>query len=69
MQECSAFSAGPISSGKELPPSQAEPTAGARGPYLTDVEGNEYVDLVSSWGPMLLGHQHPEVVEAVHAAV
>ena len=43
--------------------------AGARGPYLTDVEGNEYVDLVCSWGPMLLGHQHPEVVEAVHAAV
>lgn len=33
--------------------------AGARGPYLTDVEGNEYVDLVCSWGPMLLGHQHP----------
>ena len=43
--------------------------AGARGPYLTDVEGREYVDLVCSWGPMLLGHQHPEVIEAVHAAV
>ena len=42
--------------------------AGARGPYLTDVEGNEYVDLVCSWGPMLLGHQHPEVVEAARAA-
>ncbi|WP_136089042.1 glutamate-1-semialdehyde 2,1-aminomutase [Auritidibacter ignavus] len=41
----------------------------ARGAYLTDVEGNEYVDLVGSWGPMLLGHQHPAVVEAVHAAV
>ena len=43
--------------------------ASARGPYLTDVDGNEYVDLVCSWGPMLLGHAHPEVVAAVTAAV
>ncbi len=43
--------------------------ASAEGPYLTDVEGNRYVDLVCSWGPMLLGHQHPAVVEAVHQAV
>ena len=41
----------------------------AAGPYLTDVEGTEYVDLVCSWGPMLLGHNHPAVVEAVHRAV
>ena len=41
----------------------------ATGPYLTDVEGNTYVDLVGSWGPMLLGHNHPAVVEAVHQAV
>ncbi len=41
----------------------------AQGPYLFDVDGTEYVDLVGSWGPMLLGHAHPEVVEAVHAAV
>ena len=41
----------------------------ARGAYLTDVDGNEYVDLVCSWGPMLLGHAHPEVQEAVIAAV
>lgn len=41
----------------------------ARGPYLTDVEGKTYVDLVGSWGPMLLGHNHPAVVEAVHEAV
>ena len=41
----------------------------ARGPYLTDVDGNEYVDLVCSWGPMLLGHAHPEVLAAVSAAV
>ena len=43
--------------------------ASARGAYLTDVDGNEYVDLVCSWGPMLLGHAHPEVVEAVTRAV
>ncbi|MCT2007509.1 glutamate-1-semialdehyde 2,1-aminomutase [Micrococcus lylae] len=43
--------------------------ASAQGPYLTDVEGKRYVDLVCSWGPMLLGHQHPAVVEAVHRAV
>ncbi len=38
------------------------------GPYLTDVEGREYVDLVASWGPALLGHAHPEVVRAVQDA-
>ena len=40
----------------------------ARGPYLVDADGREYVDLVCSWGPMLLGHAHPEVVEAVTRA-
>jgi glutamate-1-semialdehyde 2,1-aminomutase len=39
------------------------------GPYLYDVDGNEYVDLVCSWGPLILGHAHPEVVEAVQRAV
>ncbi|MBN3932759.1 glutamate-1-semialdehyde 2,1-aminomutase [Streptomyces verrucosisporus] len=39
------------------------------GPYLTDADGREYVDLVCSWGPMVLGHAHPAVVEAVRAAV
>jgi glutamate-1-semialdehyde 2,1-aminomutase len=43
--------------------------ARATGPYLYDVDGNEYVDLVCSWGPMILGHAHPEVVEAVRDAV
>ncbi len=38
------------------------------GPYLTDADGIEYVDLVSSWGPMILGHAHPAVVEAVQRA-
>src|ERR1700735_3274647 len=43
--------------------------ASGRGPYLTDVDGNEYVDLVCSWGPMILGHAYPAVVDAVQAAV
>jgi glutamate-1-semialdehyde 2,1-aminomutase len=40
-----------------------------RGPYLVDADGREYVDLVCSWGPLLLGHAHPAVVDAVQAAV
>jgi glutamate-1-semialdehyde 2,1-aminomutase len=40
----------------------------ARGAYLTDVDGNSYVDLVCSWGPMLLGHAHPVVLAAVAEA-
>src|SRR5690348_17765638 len=39
------------------------------GPYLTDADGREYVDLVCSWGPMILGHAHPAVVSAVSAAL
>jgi glutamate-1-semialdehyde 2,1-aminomutase len=41
----------------------------ATGAWLTDVDGNEYVDLICSWGPMLLGHAHPEVQREVAAAV
>jgi glutamate-1-semialdehyde 2,1-aminomutase len=41
----------------------------AAGAWLTDADGNELVDLVCSWGPMLVGHAHPEVQEAVAAAV
>jgi len=40
----------------------------AAGPWLADADGNRYVDLVSSWGPMILGHAHPAVVEAVREA-
>jgi glutamate-1-semialdehyde 2,1-aminomutase len=38
------------------------------GPHLWDADGNRYVDLVASWGPMILGHAHPSVVEAVQRA-
>lgn len=41
---------------------------GAKGPHVTDAEGREYVDLVASWGPAILGHAHPEVVTAVQEA-
>jgi glutamate-1-semialdehyde 2,1-aminomutase len=40
----------------------------ASGPYLWDADGTRYVDVVSSWGPMILGHAHPAVVDAVRMA-
>jgi len=42
-------------------------TTGA-GPYLTDVDGKRYIDYVGSWGPMIAGHAHPEVIRAVQDA-
>ncbi|MFV0462672.1 MAG: glutamate-1-semialdehyde 2,1-aminomutase, partial [Nostocoides sp.] len=42
--------------------------ASGHGPWLTDVDGNDYVDLIGSWGPMILGHAHPEVLAAVAAS-
>jgi glutamate-1-semialdehyde 2,1-aminomutase len=39
------------------------------GPYLTDADGHEYVDLVCSWGPMILGHADPAVISAVSTAL
>jgi glutamate-1-semialdehyde 2,1-aminomutase len=41
----------------------------AKGAYLTDSEGKQYIDYVGSWGPMILGHNAPEVIDAVTAAV
>jgi glutamate-1-semialdehyde 2,1-aminomutase len=43
--------------------------ASGSGAWLRDVDGNEYVDLICSWGPLLLGHAHPEVEAAVIEAV
>ncbi|WAB82398.1 glutamate-1-semialdehyde 2,1-aminomutase [Microcella daejeonensis] len=43
--------------------------ASGHGPYVVDVEGTEYVDLVGQWGPALLGHAHPDVIAAAHEAV
>ncbi len=39
--------------------------AAGRGSKIKDVDGNEYIDYVGSWGPLILGHAHPEVIEAV----
>jgi glutamate-1-semialdehyde 2,1-aminomutase len=41
----------------------------AAGAHLYDTDGKAYIDYVGSWGPMILGHAHPEVLKAVHAAV
>jgi glutamate-1-semialdehyde 2,1-aminomutase len=41
----------------------------AAGPYLYDPDGNRYIDYVGSWGPMILGHSHHEVIEAVASII
>jgi glutamate-1-semialdehyde 2,1-aminomutase len=41
----------------------------SEGAYLIDEDNNRYIDYVASWGPMIVGHQHPEVVKAVQAVV
>jgi glutamate-1-semialdehyde 2,1-aminomutase len=40
-----------------------------KGAWITDAEGKEYVDYIGSWGPMIVGHAHPEVISAVQAEV
>jgi glutamate-1-semialdehyde 2,1-aminomutase len=40
----------------------------AEGAYLWDVEGTRYIDYIGSWGPMILGHGHPAVLDAVRSA-
>jgi glutamate-1-semialdehyde 2,1-aminomutase len=42
--------------------------ASASGARMTDIDGNTYIDLVGSWGPLILGHAHPDVVDALAAA-
>jgi glutamate-1-semialdehyde 2,1-aminomutase len=43
--------------------------ARGEGPYLYDVDGNQYIDYIGSWGPLILGHAHPRVVKAVEETV
>jgi glutamate-1-semialdehyde 2,1-aminomutase len=43
--------------------------ARGEGPYLFDLDGNQYLDYIGSWGPMILGHAHPNVVKAVEHAL
>ena len=42
--------------------------ASAKGSHMTDADGNDYIDFVGSWGPMILGHAHPAVEAAVAEA-
>ena len=42
--------------------------ARAKGSRLWDADGNDYIDYVGSWGPAIVGHAHPEVLAAIHAA-
>jgi glutamate-1-semialdehyde 2,1-aminomutase len=49
-----------------IPPSFVER---AKGSKIWDVDGNEYIDYVGSWGPMILGHAHPRVVEALKRVI
>jgi glutamate-1-semialdehyde 2,1-aminomutase len=42
--------------------------ARAHGAYMWDVEGKRYIDYLGSWGPMIVGHSHPEVLASVRAA-
>ena len=41
----------------------------AQGQWLTDIDGNRYLDFIGSWGPMILGHRHPRVVAAIEGAL
>jgi glutamate-1-semialdehyde 2,1-aminomutase len=43
--------------------------ARADGPYVYDADGNRYIDYIGSWGPMILGHRHPDVINALAAAL
>ena len=43
--------------------------AKAQGAYFWDADGQRYTDYIGSWGPMILGHGHPQVVQAVQNAV
>src|SRR5450759_2692817 len=43
--------------------------ARGEGSHLFDVDGNEYIDYIGSWGPLLLGHRHPEILDAIQQAL
>src|SRR5215471_20353811 len=43
--------------------------ARGEGAYLYDADGNRYIDYVGSWGPLILGHRHPEILAALEGAL
>src|SRR5438309_10208975 len=68
---CRAIPGGVNSPARAFGAVGGEPLFFARGegPYLYDVDGNQYLDYVGSWGPLILGHAHPRVVRAVEEAL
>jgi len=64
------FRAGSIA-GAGVPERGRNPLFIARGEgsHIFDVDGNEYIDYVGSWGPLLLGHRHPDIVAALEGAL
>ncbi|GAB5441301.1 MAG: glutamate-1-semialdehyde 2,1-aminomutase [Fuerstiella sp.] len=43
--------------------------AAGQGPWLTDIDGHQYIDYIGSWGPHILGHRHPAVINAIQSAL
>ena len=43
-------------------------SSAGRAPHIWDADGNEYIDYVGSWGPLLLGHRHPDILKAIEEA-
>src|SRR5256714_2012165 len=68
---CRAIPGGVNSPARAFGAVGGEPPFVARGegPFLVDLDGHRYLDYVGSWGPLILGHAHPRVVEAVTAAM
>ena len=59
------------STARSVPTAVSVPAAFYRpgqGSTITDIDGNEYIDYVGSWGPMIVGHAHPRVVKALQEA-
>src|SRR2546426_2639644 len=68
---CQAIPGGVNSPARAFGAVGGEPIFIARGegPYLFDLDGNQYLDFIGSWGPLILGHAHPHVVKAVEQAL
>ncbi len=69
-QACSLIPGGVNSPARAFGAVGGEPIfmARAKGQYLYDIDGNRYIDYIGSWGPMILGHAHPHVIDAITRA-
>ena len=59
---------GTVTSEGEPLPGVSVQLKGASSGTITDIDGNTYIDYVGSWGPMILGHAHPQVISAIQEA-